>query len=307
MLPRVEAIIVSAVILFDLLLLYAIAKTWRPRAAVLGGALLMLSVADLGYFNVQCFRLEAPAEMTIPAELLRKDPPIRFVEASGYPHLDYSTLRDSRFVGAAVVNHRSAVGTDDGGVLPGATARLYRAIAANAPSALAAAACDYAWAPSRGAWSEIENALPRVRFVPDAHAALLKRPIEEIGPAEVKNLRAARSADIRLSASAPTRLEISVDAREYGWLVIADTLYSGCRCSVDGAPAVIEPAHGVFRRVRVAPGRHDVTMKYEPRSAVVGALGTLAGIILAASLLTAGRISRRRCTDATTAKAGGAS
>lgn len=79
----------------------------------------------------------------------------------------------------------------------------------------------------------------------------------------------ARRADV---------VELDVELSHPGHVVLLEAWDPGWRAEVDGAPAPVLRANGIFRAVAVAAGRHRVTMRYRPRAATVG---------LAVSLLTA--------------------
>jgi Bacterial membrane protein YfhO len=93
----------------------------------------------------------------------------------------------------------------------------------------------------------------------------------------------------------PNRVELEADGP--GLLVLADPDYPGWTATIDGAPATIVRADGLFRGVPLAEGRHAVAFAFRPRSYLVGravSLGTLAvvGLVTACSF-----IGRRRRRD----------
>ena len=67
-----------------------------------------------------------------------------------------------------------------------------------------------------------------------------------------------------------------------GWLILADVWYPGWQAYVDGAPAEIQVANGAFRAVRFPAGQHAVEFRYEPRSLVWGAIGTMISAVIVA-------------------------
>ena len=104
---------------------------------------------------------------------------------------------------------------------------------------------------------------------------------------------ARRSAEI--VAYGPGRVRIVTDADVPAVLVLTDTWYPGWRAEVDGAPAALWRADHAFRAVAVAPGRHEVVMRFRPLSVAVGAaLSGLALLALPALLLS----DRRRAVAA---------
>jgi hypothetical protein len=80
----------------------------------------------------------------------------------------------------------------------------------------------------------------------------------------------------------PERIRLRVEAPRDGYLVLADAWAPGWRGRVDGAPAEILRANGLFRAVKVPAGRHAVEMTYRPASVASGfaisGVAVLAGI-----------------------------
>ena len=302
-----EHFLLWAILAADGAAIFVLAVTGRLRGWAVSLPLMAVAALDLGYFNAANFRMERRGPPGA-AQLPPADCMTRLVEASDFRYLSYDGLRYSRWVRATIPAHRPAVGTYDGGVLPAATARLYKAIEADAPPALAGAACRFAWAGDGGAAKQLDDALPRVYFVPDARDAAidgLGRPphaelaVEALSESDVRWLK-SRVIPVKLVEAAPRRLEMSVDAPSDGWLVVADTDYPGWICEVDGEARAIERAQGVFRRLRVEAGSHRVVMSYEPHSFRVGLFMTGGGIAAAAALLVfhlwRRRAARRRTT-----------
>jgi len=226
----------------------------------------------------------------------------------------FGALRHAEFASMAAVavgNHRSMVGTDDGGILPAAVTRYWSAVQRAPDRALAIGACSYV-TQRGGRWRRLPDALPRVRFAIGRAAALCDVPIEDLSDEDLRTQandvaehtagastedRARREgcydARTRVVCDQPRRLEARVDAPAEGTLVVADTWFPGWTCEVDGIPAEIRRAHGVFRAVSVAAGRHRVVFEYRPQSFYVGAGASLAGLALTAMLALLARIIHR--------------
>jgi hypothetical protein len=277
-----------AVLALDVAIVFLLATAGPLRASAASWALIATAVVDLGYFNVGNFRMES-LETTATARLPPADEATRFVEASSIRYLDYDALRYSRCLQATIPAHRAAVGTDDGGVLPAATARLYKTIETEAAAPLALAACGFAWPRSSAQAVRLNGTLPRFYFVPDEAATLLATEqrlsdidlrVEEISKQTIGRLR-ENLVEVKLLPSEPRRLEIEVDAQSHGWLILADTFYPGWHCEVDGAAQPIERANGIFRRVRIEHGLHRMHMAYDPISFRLGLLLTATGIAAA--------------------------
>lgn len=75
--------------------------------------------------------------------------------------------------------------------------------------------------------------------------------------------------------------EITVDAPAAGLLVVSEMYERGWRASVDGRPAPVYRADGVFQAIPVPAGVHTVRLSYLPNSVLVG------GAISASTLLVA--------------------
>jgi hypothetical protein len=78
-----------------------------------------------------------------------------------------------------------------------------------------------------------------------------------------------------------------------GMLVIADTWYPGWYATVDGHPAPIYQPYAALRGVVVERGFHTLAMHYRPRSALLGATMSVAGILLACMLALGGAVLTR--------------
>ena len=93
-----------------------------------------------------------------------------------------------------------------------------------------------------------------------------------------------------LHAARPDRLRILTESDAPALLVVTDTWYPGWRASVDGRPATLWRADHAFRAVTVPAGRHEVELRFVPRSVLAGALVSA----LSAALVLALVVGRRR-------------
>lgn len=80
----------------------------------------------------------------------------------------------------------------------------------------------------------------------------------------------------------PERVILDVDSRTDGYVVLLDTYYPGWEARVDGEPVPVERANWFFRAVPVTAGNHRVEFDYRPRSLRVGAIVTVATLIVMA-------------------------
>ena len=86
---------------------------------------------------------------------------------------------------------------------------------------------------------------------------------------------------ILVSGSGANSIEMSVQAPDGGWLVLADAWYPGWEASVDGEGVQIYIANVLFRAVWVPPGEHAVAFEYRPVSFYAGSALSLLGWSLA--------------------------
>jgi hypothetical protein len=103
-------------------------------------------------------------------------------------------------------------------------------------------------------------------------------------------VRASAQGKVVVLSYAPEQAVISAHAPEPGaWLVLADVDFPGWLADVDGTPAPIARANGLFRAVWLGPGPHRVVFRYAPRSFARGAWLTLSGALACAGLALAAR------------------
>ena len=81
---------------------------------------------------------------------------------------------------------------------------------------------------------------------------------------------------------------VRANAPTGGTLVLADVFFPGWTATIDGEPAAVLRANGLFRAVQLPPGDHTVEFRYRPLSVRVG--GLLSGISGLILLMLAGFI-----------------
>ena len=87
--------------------------------------------------------------------------------------------------------------------------------------------------------------------------------------------QAARQAgSVRIAAYHNTHIEIEVESADGGYVVLNDIWHPWWFAERDGTDVPILKANVLFRAVEVPPGRHTITMTFEP---VRGALADLFG------------------------------
>jgi O-antigen/teichoic acid export membrane protein len=148
-----------------------------------------------------------------------------------------------------------------------------------------------------------ERALPRAFMVgsqvivasrSEALAAI-KRP--GFDPRHEVMLDVPDPASLRPTSDSATQTHLAADVTEYGnnrvvvqaaapdggTLVLADVYFPGWTATIDGEPATVLRANGLFRAVQLPPGDHTVEFRYRPLSVRVGGLLTgISGLILLA-------------------------
>jgi hypothetical protein len=168
----------------------------------------------------------------------------------------------------------------------------------------------------RGVLTLVKNpeALPRARLVHEARvfesdAALLEaitsadwRPASTValesgsaGASAASGSWPAPSDEspARVTRFTPDRIDVEIDARAPGYLVLTDPFYPGWEARVDGAPAEIVRADYALRAVRVEAGARRVEFRFRPRSVMTGAALTGAGLIAVALIVLLRRSGTR--------------
>jgi hypothetical protein len=88
----------------------------------------------------------------------------------------------------------------------------------------------------------------------------------------------------RIVSTDPDRLVIDVDVKREACLVVADTEYPGWRAFVDGKERRIQRANVAFRAVALKRGDQRVEFVYEPKSVLLGGIGSALSALLALAL-----------------------
>lgn len=145
------------------------------------------------------------------------------------------------------------------------------------------------WTAPRAAVVARARAEPRVEraidalFLPDwdPDAVIVERTPE---PAGVAGPAAAPAA--RLVTDRANGVTLAADAgAEGGYLVLLDSYDPGWRARVDGLDADVVRANGLFRAVRLAPGRHIVAFAFRPPLVLWSAAASAASAALVLALL----------------------
>ncbi len=105
-------------------------------------------------------------------------------------------------------------------------------------------------------------------------------------PAAAGDARRPVPPSATITTDSANRVVVQAGAGEAGgYVVLLDSFSDGWRATVDGHPATIVRANGLFRAVRLNPGPHVVEFLYRPRAFLVGAAASAAGFAAVLGLL----------------------
>lgn len=104
-----------------------------------------------------------------------------------------------------------------------------------------------------------------------------------------------RPAALTLLTDARERITVHVDAQETGYLVLADSIVRpGWVATVDGSDVAIQHGNHAFAAIPVTEGMHTVDLRYVAPGLKSGLVVTLVSLSLAAVLVVAPILLRRR-------------
>ncbi|MGZ4794852.1 MAG: DUF7657 domain-containing protein [Acidimicrobiia bacterium] len=153
------------------------------------------------------------------------------------------------------------------------------------------------------------HALGRIRWASSSYvikkdmARLIKLMLGGVAPNEVMLNEVAGPAEgqpatVHVRRDDPDRIEVGVDAKGAGYVVIADAIQHGWVATVDGTKVPVRAVDHGLAGVRVLAGHHVVTLYAKPRAWYVGiavsALAVLGGLALGAMAWWSSRRRRRR-------------
>jgi uncharacterized membrane protein YfhO len=128
------------------------------------------------------------------------------------------------------------------------------------------------------------QALASSTFNPET-TAIVEEPIE--GPAAAPPT--LRSPAPTLVKDSPNRVVIEADLKDAGLLVLSDVYYPGWKAFVDGKETRIYQVNHAMRGVVLPKGRHVTEFLYDPLSFKIGAVVSLASLVLVVGFLVVGR------------------
>jgi len=85
------------------------------------------------------------------------------------------------------------------------------------------------------------------------------------------------SESVKVSYPSPQRVELEVDMKSPGMVVLADIYYPGWELTIDGVPAKIYQANRAMRGAALKAGPHHLVYTYAPRSYRIGRIVTAVG------------------------------
>ena len=93
---------------------------------------------------------------------------------------------------------------------------------------------------------------------------------------------------VEITTYRPGRIEIDVSAVKPGLLILSESFYPGWEVSVDGGSTVLHCANGALMGVVVPAGESKVSLRYSPRSVILGAWVTALtlGVLLVALVVS---------------------
>jgi hypothetical protein len=93
--------------------------------------------------------------------------------------------------------------------------------------------------------------------------------------------------NVKVNYPSPEQVELDATLEFPGIVILADVFYPGWELTIDGRPAPIYQVNRLMRGAAVAAGMHRLVYTYNPRSVRVGAVLSIAGLILLAFLSAA--------------------
>lgn len=142
--------------------------------------------------------------------------------------------------------------------------------------------------------ASLEDALQRIKSgaVNAATTAVLENPPDGV----IESLSAVPGAatSVNIARYRFNTVDLAVTADRPGIVVLCDVMYPGWRAYVDGQPAAILKADGIFRGVKVPAGEHRVSFRFEPEPLRRGMMLLGAGLGIMLALVILPRLRRGR-------------
>ncbi len=160
------------------------------------------------------------------------------------------------------------------------------------------------FAGDQGTVWERPAALPRIRWAdqaqvidtPSGRLTALESgtlPADSVVLSEPGPLPSGKGAVLHAVHDSGDNITVDVAAAGAGYLVVADSMQSGWRVSIDGAPARMVDADHAFSGVFVPAGQHRVEFSYRGQGMVAGLFITAVSLVILAALYLWARVRRR--------------
>lgn len=112
--------------------------------------------------------------------------------------------------------------------------------------------------------ADLFGARGELAFSPSADGALIDDDTEPVR--QYPSFAWGQGGTARIASWSPDRVEIEVESRQGGMLVLHETYYPGWVAEIDGRRSRILRADVLFRGVEVPPGRRTVVFRFAPLS-----------------------------------------
>jgi prepilin-type N-terminal cleavage/methylation domain-containing protein len=101
---------------------------------------------------------------------------------------------------------------------------------------------------------------------------------------------------VRITSDGANDVVLEARLPAEGYVVLRDSFDPSWRAEVDGMPAEVARANGLYRAVKVPPGRHVIRFQYRPRDLAVGLTitGMTALALVLSCVVSRSRLSRHR-------------
>ena len=129
---------------------------------------------------------------------------------------------------------------------------------------------NWVWQPDETA---VLQALQQPEFSVRETAVLLGNGENQTGTTDP-------STSAEITGYAPEQVVVQASSSQPQLLLLTDAYYPGWQVTVDGVPAELFQADGLFRGVQLPAGEHEVVFTFAPRSFQLGWLITAVGLML---------------------------
>ncbi|PJF44722.1 MAG: hypothetical protein CUN55_02460 [Phototrophicales bacterium] len=144
----------------------------------------------------------------------------------------------------------------------------------------------FAWVVPEGRWVESDTAaitqLRAPSWNPEQVVILQEHQMPETSASQLS------TAEVQVVNVEPTRQQYLVSSDGAGYLVLANTWYSGWQARVDGVPVQLYRANLTFMAIPISAGDSEITLTYSPRGGEVALAVSLLSTFILISLIAIG-------------------